>query len=188
MFPKNRNNQNVFTTKDSENMIVWKKKVFVSLYPNSRGKVRQTCEIKGVKWDTPITHDHNTFEVMWPFYFEAPHFISYFPLHRPLAIIVKYSCIDFLWSVSVYPISGVKWDKQKQKSSKTIEKRCLTLPHAIFKVRCLTLPQSHIFAKRGLLAIQANLQLGSITWIYWLVVHKHLWYKFYYLNQFALTQ
>ena len=126
MFPKNRNNQNVFKTKDSENMIVWrKKKGFCLTLPQPRGKVRQTWEIKGVKWDTPITHDQNTFEVMWPFYFEAPHFISHFPLHRPLAIVVKYSCIDFSGLSQFTPCfsglsrftpwAGVKWDKKVRK-------------------------------------------------------------------------
>ena len=115
-FLNNRNNQNVFKTKDSENMIVWRKKSFCLTLPQPRGKVRQTWEIKGVKWDTPITHDHNTFEVMLPFYFEAPHFISHFPLHRPLAIVVKYSCIDFSGLSQFTPWAGVKWDKHKQKS------------------------------------------------------------------------
>ena len=127
MFPKNRNNQNVFKTKDSENMIVWrKKKGFCLTLPQPRGKVRQTWEIKGVKWDTPITHDQNTFEVMWPFYFEAPHFISHFPLHRPLAIVVKYSCIDFSGLSQFTPWAG---GKVRQTKAKKLENYWKTVSH-----------------------------------------------------------
>ena len=49
MFLSNGNDQNVFRTKGSENIIVFKKVVLCLTLPQIRGKVRQTREIKEVK-------------------------------------------------------------------------------------------------------------------------------------------
>ena len=57
-------------------------------------------------------------------------------------------------------------------------------PEAIVSVY----PTATFWEKVYFLSIQGNLQLASITWIYKLVVHQHVWYKMFSLHQFALTQ
>ena len=49
-------------------------------------------------------------------------------------------------------------------------------------------PMPYFWGKGHILAIQTNLQLTSITWIYMLVVQQHVWHNIFYLNQIVLTQ